>query len=104
MKHLSHKSFSQQEYRSISVTPNCDMPWAIMGGLAIYAGYKLYKRFSEQKHNQLFVFRMGQVSAKGIEVVDEFLFIVRSSQGIKEIIFEIQQITQYGLLAKFFGC
>ena len=38
--------------------------WAIMGGLAIYAGYKLYKRFSEQKHNQLFVFRMGQYGFK----------------------------------------
>lgn len=38
--------------------------WAIMGGLAIYAGYKLYKRMQEKKHNQLFIFRMGQYGFK----------------------------------------
>ena len=43
---------------------------------------------------------MREVIAQGVEVVDQFLFVVRLAQRIQKIILEIQEIGQDRLFPK----
>ena len=44
---------------------------------------------------------MGQIGAQRFEIVDQPLLVIGDLKGIEEIIFEIEQIAEDRLLAKF---
>ena len=52
--------------------------------------------------HKIFMIHIAEVIAQCFKIIDQFFFVIRDLKGIQEIIFEIQQITQDGLLAKFF--
>ena len=53
--------------------------------------------------HKIFIGRITESGGKCFEISNQFFLIVGKLKGIEKIIFEIQQVTQDGLFAKFAG-
>ncbi len=52
--------------------------------------------------HKIFVIDMRDVGAQRFEVIDQLFLVIGDLQGVEKIIFEVEQVAEDGLLAKFF--